>query len=78
MDKAVHCAACALITIIPYLITSSIGWGFCGFGLAIAVGFAKELFDKYVKHTKFDWVDIVADTVGAFIGILIMAIIHAL
>ena len=77
-DKAVHCAVCALITLIPYLVTGKIGWGFCGFGLSVIIGFAKELFDKYIRHTKFDWVDISADIVGAFIGILLMTIIYAL
>ena len=39
-----------------------------GFGVAVAVGVSKELYDRYVQHEVFDWQDIVADVIGAVVG----------
>jgi hypothetical protein len=33
---------------------------------AVLVGTGKELYDKYYKKTKFDWVDLLATVVGGF------------
>lgn len=41
-----------------------------GIILAIALSFGKELYDKYIKKTKFDWEDIQADFLGIIMGIL--------
>jgi VanZ family protein len=77
-DKALHFAVCCVITLIPFLITWNVNWVFFGFLVAIMIGFMKELFDKYVKKTKFDLIDMIADILGAFLGVLIAALIHAL
>lgn len=77
-DKAVHFAVCCVITLIPFLITGEVNWGFLGFLIAIMAGFIKELYDKYLRHTFFDLIDMLADILGALFGVVIMAVIHAL
>ena len=42
-----------------------------GFGVSLAVGICKELYDKYKEKETFDWGDIKADIVGAACGSVI-------
>ena len=42
-----------------------------GFGVSLAVGIGKELYDKYKEKETFDWGDIKADIVGAACGSVI-------
>lgn len=39
---------------------------------AVIVSVAKELYDKYIKKTKFDWYDILADAAGIALASLEM------
>lgn len=39
--------------------------------LAVIFAFGKEVYDKYIKKTLFDWTDIAADGAGIIVGILI-------
>lgn len=79
MDKIAHILACALLTIALTL-------AFCmffeperalSFGSLITwlIAVGKELYDKYVKKTTFDRMDIVADLIGIFGGVAYMLII---
>ncbi len=36
--------------------------------IALAIGICKELYDKYIKRTYFDWADFAADAAGCIIG----------
>ena len=63
-DKLLHSKVgnCALVLFFAlFLISFSVGTAFV---LALAVvllaGIAKEMYDKYIKHTFIDWWDIVA------------------
>lgn len=42
--------------------------------IATGVGVLKELFDKYVKHTVFDWLDLAFTFGGAFLAVWINVI----
>ena len=42
-----------------------------GFGVSLAVGIGKELYDKFKEKATFDWGDIKADIVGAVCGSVI-------
>ena len=42
-----------------------------GFGVSLAVGIGKELYDKFKQKETFDWGDIKADIVGAACGSII-------
>lgn len=39
-----------------------------GIGVAIILSIAKELYDKYIQHEKFDIEDIYADTLGIILA----------
>lgn len=74
VDKYIHCivsmiVASILMNILPF-------GGIAGFVssvlLAIAVGVAKELYDKK-DYGQFDKKDIYADIIGAFLGALMSA-----
>jgi len=74
-DKIWHMLVCMCITFVTFLFGMSFGYAALGFGIAILAGFGKELYDKYVKKTKFDWGDIVADLIGSFGGIILATIV---
>lgn len=64
-DKILHATGCFLITaaLLPFL-----GW-WAAAGIAMAVGFAKEIWDSRKSDNYFSWADILADFVGAGSGI---------
>jgi len=66
-DKILHAAVCYLIVLTLahlYSLTTGIVW-------AVIWGVLKEVYDKYVKHTFFDFNDLKADVVGIIAGIVI-------
>ena len=66
-DKILHATVCYLIVLTLahlYSLTTGIVW-------AVIWGILKELYDKYIKKTCFDWSDIKADIVGIIAGIVI-------
>lgn len=38
--------------------------------LVIVAGVGKELYDKFIKKTKFDWIDLAYTVGGGLIGLL--------
>ncbi len=42
--------------------------------LAVILAFGKEVYDKYIKKTLFDWTDIAADGCGILAGILLRVV----
>ena len=42
--------------------------GFYAVLIALLAGVSKELFDKYVKHTVFDWFDLACTVGGGFVA----------
>lgn len=75
-DSWLHYAACLIITVAVAFIGGSFGYSLLGFIIALMVGFAKELIDKYVRKTKFDWKDIAWDIFGGTAGVIIAALFY--
>ena len=77
IDKQAHAWACAFATMFvahaatpllpPIIAGSNAMIGLVG---GLAVGYGKELYDKYVGKTGFSWGDLTADAVGAVAGAL--------
>lgn len=65
-DKLLHCSISAGLTILLTLIFSKLGWlWFIAPAIVLAIGFGKEVIDRFnKKKLLFDWMDIVADTIG--------------
>ena len=57
-DKLVHWLTCIAIGLLVLFITANI---YLAITTIVVAGFGKELYDKYIKKTFFDWLDIVAD-----------------
>ena len=74
-DKVIHFAVCFLITLCVFFFGMTFGYAALGFGIAVALGFGKELFDKYIKKTYFDWGDIVFDIWGGCVGVIVSALV---
>lgn len=50
-----------------------------GFACGILAAFGKETFDKNVKKTKFDWMDIAPTIFGTCLGtIALIVVIHSI
>jgi uncharacterized protein YfiM (DUF2279 family) len=64
VDKLVHLNVCYAIAKIFMMYNYRI----LGISTAIIVALAKELYDKYVKKTTWDWYDIVADVNGILLA----------
>ncbi len=79
-DKVYHffCCYTAMLTFTAIAIIkweSPIAWSTnFGIAMAILVGVAKELFDLYVKKSKFSVGDIIADVLGIAIAFLIVGV----
>ena len=72
MDKIKHFAACLVVAVV-----ASICLHPClALLAALAVGVGKELYDKFIKRTTFDWVDIWADAWGAFLGAMLPMLVR--
>lgn len=76
VDKCVHAVVCMVIVAVVALVMKGTepglaNWacGLLGVAVAMSAGFCKEVWDEVVKRTGFDWGDIVADAVGAAVGL---------
>lgn len=71
-DKKAHFCATWAIVMSVFGLCACKHWSVAlGFIVAVLIGVAKELYDKRKSETGFDWVDLVADILGAFLGALI-------
>ena len=74
-DKYVHLICSLLITFaagkVIYLVSSLDGLAsaLIGAGVGFAIGVAKEAVDK-----RFDWQDILADSIGCLLGFIVTAL----
>jgi uncharacterized protein YfiM (DUF2279 family) len=79
-DKVYHffCSYTAMLTFTAIAIIkweSPVDWSInFGIACAVLVGVAKELFDLYVKKSKFSVGDIIADVLGIAIAFLIVGV----
>lgn len=80
-DKILHFSVCAAIVVALAVFARWVGLGVAasailGFYAAMLCGFGKEFFDvKRGRDWKyFDWMDILADFVGAAVGFAVAAL----
>ena len=79
-DKILHFSACAVITFLTISIFFIINTSFCIAALAgmltsTAAAWGKEYGDKVNPHNKWDWKDILADSIGTLAGVLLGGIL---
>lgn len=58
---------------VNFLIVQTSKWfGYLPIGIVLAfvASFGKELYDKYIKKSKFDWEDILADVTGIITAVV--------
>lgn len=72
-DKIKHFCACAILAFSVSAIESCLGAQYhnawlAGFIAGIAIGVGKEYGDKCAEGNEWDWLDIVADSIGSIIG----------
>lgn len=66
-DRSLHLMVSTALVILFFGIFGNLP---IAFGIAIAIGIAKEfIYDKWMKKGSFEIQDIVADLIGTFIGI---------
>ena len=79
-DKIKHFIAGFVICIIGYFLVSMIQFdiqaSLAGMLLAFLAGFLKELYDKFIKKTYFDWGDWAMTNIGGIIGFIAIEILQ--
>jgi putative effector of murein hydrolase LrgA (UPF0299 family) len=77
-DKVKHFIAGFVICIVGYFLISTLAIpvqaSLIGMLLAFLAGFLKELYDKFIKKTYFDWLDWAVTNVGGIIGFIAIEI----
>lgn len=78
IDKYIHAVVCMAIVAVVALVMKSTepelanaacgGLGVC---VALCAGIGKEVWDKVVRLTGFDWADLLFDAVGAAVGFVL-------
>ena len=72
-DKYAHFTLCAIVALLVGTCCAIMGApmkmiGFSGFAAAMGAGLGKEYGDKVNPQNKWDWMDVLADTLGAIFG----------
>lgn len=74
-DKKLHFICCTLIalatTILIGLLSNWYAGSLAGLLTAMGIGIGKEYGDKINPYNKWDWYDILADLIGAVIGVIL-------
>jgi len=71
IDKICHLFAGIIIALtIGLIFTPTIG-----FGVGVLIGLVKELYDKFIKKTFFDKVDMYVTWLGVLVGYLFLKIL---
>jgi len=79
-DKYMHFSACAVITIVTMVLFFLFNCNFiiaalAGICTSTAAAWGKEYGDKNNPNNKWDWHDIIADSLGTLFGIILSSII---
>ena len=74
-DKIIHASVCATASAAVMLLFRLIGSAICesiisAALVAMGMGVTKEFADSLNPNNKWDWFDLLADLIGAIIGIL--------
>lgn len=75
-DKLVHFSVCAMVAVIGMIffrimLFTLIEASVSALMLGIAIGVGKECGDHFSPTNKWDWWDILADTIGTISGVLV-------
>ena len=78
-DKKLHFAYCMLIALFVTIFVGVLSNWYCGAisGLltAMGCGVGKEYGDKANPYNKWDWYDLLADLIGAIVGVVLGTIV---
>lgn len=82
-DKIKHFAVCMLVSLSVSLLEMLIGarfaqYAIAGFSAGVAIGIGKEYGDHCAAGNKWDWYDLIADTLGAIVGFSILSLLDLL
>ena len=66
-DKLLHFAVCAILS--TFLRVLGIEWHYTLL-IVMSIGVGKEIYDKVSKKGTPEWKDILADFIGALVGVL--------
>lgn len=70
-DKYLHLLAGLVVSFVS---STALGHSWAGLSVALAVGLAKELTDRYAMHRDFSWEDVIFTVIGGVIGTLMYLI----
>lgn len=82
-DKILHFLVCAVITFVAMLLFFIANATFVISALAGAItstaaGWGKEFGDKVNPNNKWDWKDIIADSLGTLFGVIVSSLLWIL
>lgn len=72
IDKIIHFLAGYAVADIAYQFYPAFGGWIILF--AISAGLLKEMYDKYIKKTMFDWRDLLVTILGGFLAVWVSLI----
>ena len=72
-DKYLHFIMCMILTQILVFALDSFAVAVVG---VMGIGILKELFDKFVMKEDFDTKDLVADSYGVLVGLVVLILIN--
>ena len=82
-DKILHFAVCAIAafvcaSIVGAMSKNEFAGATAGFAMAMGLGIGKEYGDSKAKGNKWDWLDILADFLGAVTGVFLYSLLFHL
>lgn len=82
-DKILHFLVCAVITFVVTLLffianATFVISALAGVIASTAAGWGKEFGDKVNPNNKWDWKDIIADSLGTLFGIIVSSLLWIL
>lgn len=71
-DKYLHLIAGLIVAFVLGRLFANVGaWAFPAITGVLLLMVAKECIDYYIRKEQFDWLDVAAGLVGAFVGVIL-------
>lgn len=71
-DKYLHLIAGLIVAFVLGRLFANVGaWAFPAITGVLLLMVAKECVDYYIRKEQFDWLDVAAGLVGAFVGVIL-------